>query len=119
MPHTYDQIFADYVRTPPSLSAYPKADMVETALADGGEAHARRPRGVAPGRRPRVRDRQSADEAIDERIIRYLDRSDAFDDAKVESKSADGTTLVLSAAVKRNISCSAPTPTAATCCRAC
>ena len=27
---------------------------------------------------------------IDERNIRYLDRSDAFDDTKIESKSPDG-----------------------------
>jgi oligopeptide transport system permease protein len=38
---------------------------------------------------------------IDERNTRYLDRSDTFDDAKVEEKSADGMTMVLSAAIKQ------------------
>ena len=34
MPHLYTTIYADYVRTPPSFSAYPKADMIETSLGD-------------------------------------------------------------------------------------
>src|SRR5580765_5219275 len=34
VPHQYTTIYADYVRTPPSFSPYPKADMIETALDD-------------------------------------------------------------------------------------
>ena len=34
VPHQYTTIYADYVRTPPSFSPYPKADMIETALKD-------------------------------------------------------------------------------------
>lgn len=34
VPHQYTTIYADYVRTAPSLSSYPKADMIETALAE-------------------------------------------------------------------------------------
>jgi oligopeptide transport system permease protein len=38
---------------------------------------------------------------IDERNVRYLDRSDAFDDAKVENVSDDGLTMTMSASVKQ------------------
>src|SRR6187551_1872222 len=34
VPHLYTTIYADYVRTPPSLSAYPQAEMIESALTD-------------------------------------------------------------------------------------
>ena len=43
----------------------------------------------------------TSDKEIDERNIRYLDRSDTFDDAKLESKSADGKEAVFSALVKQ------------------
>ena len=55
VPHQYTTIYADYVRTPPSLSAYPKADMIETAHEGCRQAHARRHQGMAPGRRARLR----------------------------------------------------------------
>src|SRR5262245_35042987 len=34
LPHPYTTIYPDYVRTPPSLSAYPKPDMIQSALQD-------------------------------------------------------------------------------------
>src|SRR6059058_613830 len=34
VPHQYTTIYADYVRMPPSLSAYPKPEMIETALTE-------------------------------------------------------------------------------------
>ena len=44
LPHPYTTIYHDYVRTPPSLSAYPEPEMIETALSGCGAPHARRPR---------------------------------------------------------------------------
>ena len=38
---------------------------------------------------------------IDERNVRYLDRSDTFDDAKVEEVSPDGLRMVMSASIKQ------------------
>jgi oligopeptide transport system permease protein len=38
---------------------------------------------------------------IDERNTRYIDRSDTFDDAKVEDRSADGTQMTFSAGIKQ------------------
>ena len=100
VPHQYTTIYADYVRTPPSLSAYPKADMIETALGD-----------AIRRMRVDVKDWRQEGEQIfvtvtssrefDDRNVRYLDRSDTFDDTKLESKSADGKEAVLSASIKQ------------------
>ena len=100
VPHDYTTIYGDYVRMAPSLSSYPKADMIETALDE-----------VIKRMRVDLKEwRQEGDEVfvtvtstkpVDERNTRYLDRSDTFDDAKVEEKSADGLTMVMSASVKR------------------
>ena len=34
VPHQYTTIYSDYVRTPPSLSSYPQAEMIEGALTE-------------------------------------------------------------------------------------
>lgn len=100
VPHTYTTIYADYVRTPPSLSAYPKPEMIETALADA----VRRMRAEVKDWRQegeRVFVTVTASRAIDERSTRYLDRSDTFDDAKVEDRAADGLSMTMSASIKQ------------------
>lgn len=99
-PHNYSTIYADYVRMPPSLSPYPAEDTIETSLTD-----------VVKRMRLDLREwRQegqrvfvtvTSSREIDDRNTRYLDRSDAFDDAKIESKSADGKEAVFSAGVKQ------------------
>ncbi|MCX8569653.1 MULTISPECIES: ABC transporter permease subunit [Hyphomicrobiales] len=100
VPHQYTTIYSDYVRTPPSLSAYPKPDMIETALND-----------VVKRMRVDLKEWKQEDERvfmtlvstkpIDERNIRYIDRSDTFDDGKLENKSADGLSMVVSASIKQ------------------
>jgi len=100
VPHNYTTIYADYVRTPPSFSSYPKPEMIETALTD-----------VLKRMRVDLKEWKQEDErvfftvtaskAIDERNTRYIDRSDTFDDAKVENKSADGLEMTFSAGIKQ------------------
>jgi oligopeptide transport system permease protein len=100
VPHNYTTIYSDYVRTPPSFSAYPKAEMVQGALDD-----------VLKRMRVDLKDWKledsravvtvTATRPIDERYLRYIDRSDTFDDAKVEAKSADGLEMTFSAAVRQ------------------
>ncbi|MGP2490049.1 ABC transporter permease [Mesorhizobium sp. PUT5] len=100
VPHTYTTIYSDYVRIPPSLSAYPKADMIQSALddvlkrmrvelkewhQDGDQVHV-----TVAAQRP-----------IDERYLRYIDRSDTFDAARVESKTDDGLEMTFATTVKR------------------
>ncbi|MEI5677642.1 MULTISPECIES: ABC transporter permease [unclassified Mesorhizobium] len=100
VPHQYTTIYPDYVRTPPSFSAYPKPEMIETALRDTvkrmrvdvEEWH-------QEGEQVYVTVTSSKE--VDERNTRYIDRSDTFDNAKVESKSPDGLKMVLSATVKQ------------------
>ena len=84
VPHLYTTIYADYVRTPPSFSAYPKAEMIETAL---GDAVKRMRVDIEEWRQEgeRIFVTVTSSKKVDERNIRYLDRSDTFDDAKVES----------------------------------
>lgn len=100
VPHDYTAIYSDYVRTAPSLSAYPKEDMVKSALGD-----------VVKRMRVDIKEtKQDGDtlaitltspKPIDERYLRYLDRSDTFEGAEVTSKSADGTELVVATVVKQ------------------
>ncbi|GAA4108458.1 ABC transporter permease [Aminobacter aganoensis] len=100
VPHQYTTIYADYVRTPPSFSAYPKPEMIETAMNDA----VRRMRvDVKEWRQEdeRVFITVTSAKPLDARNIRYLDRSDTFDNAKLESTSADGLSAVMSATIKQ------------------
>jgi oligopeptide transport system permease protein len=100
VPHDFTTIYADYVRTPPSLSSYPKAEMIQGALDDVVK---RMRLDIAEWHQDgnRVFVTLKGSKKIDERNVRYLDRSDAFDDAKVESVSDDGLSMTMSAAVKQ------------------
>jgi oligopeptide transport system permease protein len=99
VPHSYTTIYADYVRTPPSGSAYPKPEMIETAL---GDAVRRMRVDVKDWRQEeeRIFVTVTSSREIDDRNTRYLDRSDTFDNAKLESKSPDGKEAVMSASIK-------------------
>src|SRR5262245_15998084 len=100
LPHPYTTIYPDYVRTPPALSAYPQPEMIETALQDA----VRRMRADLEEwheQDDRIFVTISSAKTIDERVTRYLDRSDTFNDAKVESKSPDGFKLTMSATVEK------------------
>jgi oligopeptide transport system permease protein len=99
VPHQYTTIYADYVRTAPSFSAYPKPDMIETALRDTVK-RMRVDLEEWHEEGDRVFMTLTSSKEIDDRSTRYIDRSDTFDDAKVESKSPDGLKMVMSASVK-------------------
>ena len=100
VPHEYTTIYGDYVRTPPSLSAYPKPDMIQGALTDAikrmrvdiKEWHQDGSRVIVT---------VTSTKPIDDRNVRYLDRSDAFDDTRIESKSPDGRQVMMSSAVRQ------------------
>lgn len=100
VPHEYTTIYGDYVRTPPSLSAYPKPDMIQGAL---GDAIKRMRADIKEWHQDgnRVIVTITATKPIDDRNIRYLDRSDAFDDTRIENKSPDGLEMTMSSAVKQ------------------
>ncbi|MFO1035101.1 MAG: ABC transporter permease subunit [Hyphomicrobiales bacterium] len=98
--HEFDHIYQSYVRVPPSLEPYPKAAEVEQDLRD---ALKRAKVDVVDwqdeGRRISVTVRNPA--GVDDRVTRYLDRSDAFDNSQIMEKSADGTEAKISADVGR------------------
>ncbi|MEI9404151.1 ABC transporter permease [Mesorhizobium argentiipisi] len=100
VPHQYTTIYGDYVRMPPSLSAYPKPDMIQGAL---GDAIKRMRADIKEWHQDgnRVIVTITSTKPIDDRNIRYLDRSDAFDDTRIENKSPDGLEVTMSSAVKQ------------------
>jgi oligopeptide transport system permease protein len=100
LPHSYTTIYEDYVRTPPSLSAYPKPDMIQSALQDA----VRRMRvdlEETHNEGERVFVTVSSAKPIDERVTRYMDRSNTFENTRVESKSPDGLKLTMSADLEK------------------
>ncbi|RVD57231.1 ABC transporter permease subunit [Mesorhizobium sp. M2D.F.Ca.ET.185.01.1.1] len=100
VPHEYTAIYGDYVRMPPSLSAYPKPDMIQGALTDAiKRMRADIKEWHQDGNRVIVT--VTSTKPIDDRNIRYLDRSDAFDDTRIENKSADGLEVTMSSAIKQ------------------
>jgi oligopeptide transport system permease protein len=100
-PHGYDRVYRDYVKVPASLDPYPGAEAVEPAL----EKALRRARveiedwRVADGR---LRVTLTAERAIDDRITRYLDRADLFEDSTVVDRAEDGLRIVLEAAIRQH-----------------
>lgn len=99
-PHNYSAIYPDYVRIPPSFAPYPDAATLEPAVDDLLK------RMRVDKKEVRIEDGKvfmtvTSSREIDERNTRYIDRSDKFEGAKVESKSADGKEVVFSATVKQ------------------
>lgn len=98
LPNSYTTIFADYVRQPPSLSPVPSDETVEASLDEVVARMRAEPREwhLEDGR---IYVTLTSAREIDERNTRYIDRSDVFQDARVESMSEDGREAVFSAAV--------------------
>jgi oligopeptide transport system permease protein len=99
-PHPYDRIYPQYVRTPASLEAYPKAERIIPAF-ESVVSRARVETGSAEVEGSTVRMPISSSEALDPRIVRYVDRSDLFENARIEELSADGRSGVMVADVHR------------------
>lgn len=99
-PHDFTTIYQDYTRVPPSLTAYPKPDAIDLAVKDA----VKRSRLDLVGwqeRDGKVYISLASAKPIDERVTRYIDRSDVFEGAQVSEKSADGLTLTISAGVQK------------------
>ncbi len=101
VPHDYDKVYSEYVRVPASLEPYPRQESIIPEV----EAALKRARvdvesvevgdGVV---RVAVASRRGE---IDERITRYLDRSDMFDDATIGEFSEDRTRAVMTAPIQQ------------------
>jgi oligopeptide transport system permease protein len=98
--HDFANVYQSYVRVPPSLTPYPHAEAMQVAISDA----LKRARVDLDGweeKDGRVFVRVSSTKPIDERITRYLDKSDAFDQTSVAEKSADGLKLTMSTAISK------------------
>jgi len=99
-PHAFDEVYQSYVKARPSLTPYPGSEQIE-----GDLERALRRAQVEIGEREidgdRLRLTLSADDPIDPRIVRYLDRVDAFDATEVVEARDQGRTLVLEAQIAR------------------
>jgi oligopeptide transport system permease protein len=99
-PHRYDAIYSQYVRAPASLEAYPKEDRIVPAF-ERALKRARVDIGEITLEGSAISVPISDDEPIDERITRYVDRSDLFDDAEITDLSDGGKKGVMTAKVQR------------------
>ena len=98
--HDPTTIYQSYVRVPPSLESYPRRSEIETGLrealkrarVDLAEWHDDADRIILTVR---------SNKPVDERVTRYLDRTDSFRDTQIVNRSADGLSLTLSTALNR------------------
>lgn len=100
-PHAFSTIYQDYVRVPPSLASYPKADTIERSL-QGVLSRARVELAEWREEGDSIIARVTAAKPIDDRITRYFDRSSTFEGATVEKKSLTGEELTIRARVERH-----------------
>ncbi len=101
-PHPFDAVYADFVKVPASLDPYPHQGGLDAPLRDalkrarldlvdwreqGGEAIIR----------------VKAAKPIDERVVRYLDRSASLESTRVIERSSDGLAMTLAARIERHL----------------
>jgi oligopeptide transport system permease protein len=99
-PHQFTTIYQDYNRVPPSLSAYPKPEMLDLAVKDA----VRRARVELAGweeKDGKFYITVTSAKPIDVRVTRYIDRSSVFENAQVAEKAADGLKLTMNADVEK------------------
>ena len=99
-PHSYGQIFDSYVRTPPSLEAYPRADTLKTVMQNAAD-HARVTLSAFAVDASGFTATFTSDKPIDPRVTRYVDRANEFHNTRVVDTRDDGRTLLIAGAVKR------------------
>lgn len=84
-PHPYEKIYPQFVRMAPSLEAYPRADTIIPGLER--EMARARLKGGEPelsGSKLTVDVTSSAGRELDERVLRYFERSDLFSNPQIE-----------------------------------
>jgi oligopeptide transport system permease protein len=100
LPHRYDEIFASYVRMPASLEAYPRTDSLRTAMQNAADhAHVNLTEFDVSG--SHFTATLTADQPIDPRVTRYVDRANEFEGTEVTETRDDGKTLDVTGTVYR------------------
>jgi oligopeptide transport system permease protein len=98
--HPFDKVYTEYVRVPPSLAAYPRAEQLEPAVAK-----------IAARMRVKVQDVSIdsgairallvSERTIDERGLIYFERTDLFGPPEVLKRENDGKSLSLRVPIKQ------------------
>ena len=99
--HPFDKVYADYVKVPAGLSAYPGEAQIQAALPRLG-ARMRGSIDAVTVTSGSVTFTLTSPRAIDERLLAFVERSDLFGPAKIISRADDGMRLTIEAPVKRN-----------------
>ncbi len=101
LPHSYEQEFRDYTRTPASLAAYPHRDQIEEALTRNlRSARVALVEVSVIGDDVLVKVASTGTRPVDPRIAEYLDRGDMFENAVVTERSADNLSATLAARIE-------------------
>ncbi len=98
--HEFNHIYQSFVRVPPSIEPYPTAAALEGDLKEALK-RARVDINAWKDEGRTIRVTVSSSKPVDERVVRYIDRSDAFENAKIVEKSADGLSMTMIADVGR------------------
>ncbi|OLP53985.1 peptide ABC transporter permease [Rhizobium rhizosphaerae] len=98
--HSYDEVFPSYVSIAPSLEPRPGADTLQGAMENAVQrARLRLDAFQVEGRSFTAT--LAADQPIDPRATRYIDRANEFDDTVVKETLEDGRKLVVEGRVTR------------------
>jgi oligopeptide transport system permease protein len=100
--HPYDLVYPDYIRVPASLEAYPRDEAVGPTIDRiGSRVRARASDLTITGDTARVTLTSSSARPIDEKLLAYFDRSDAFGPARVLERTDEGRRLVVEVPIER------------------
>jgi len=99
-PHDYDEVYPEFVKVKPSLQPYPQAEQIIPA-AESALRRARVELGEITVENGFVSIPVSSRRDLDERISRYLDRSDVFSGAVLVIDESDPTKGTMQASVQQ------------------
>lgn len=100
-PHAHDRVYRSYVLLPPSLEAYPREGDLEAAMRSA-LSRGRAELTAFETEGDRFRAEIAAPAAIDPRVLRSVDRTDAFERSAITATGADGRTATVEGAVTRH-----------------
>ncbi len=99
-PHSYDEVYPEFVKVKPSIKPYPQAEQIVPA-AESALRRARVDLGEVVIENGTVTIPVSSSRDLDPRISRYLDRSDVFSDATLTLDANDASKGVMQASVQQ------------------
>ncbi len=98
--HPHDKVYQDYVRTGPSLTAYPTVEQMPVGIAKVA-ARARATAEIVAAYDASVKVVLTSERPIDERGLVYFERSDMFGRAEIKVRADNGRRLELDVPIKR------------------